>query len=91
MRNSCFICPLKLQLWNLKDIYKALYSKVFSVSHFGSFYPQNLVLDPQKLGARVPDDAYMINPKLYSFMEKARIINILVEVLTSLKKKKPES
>ena len=33
--------------------------KVFPDSHFGSFYPQSLVPDPQKLGARFRSDAYM--------------------------------
>ena len=32
--------------------------------HFGSFYSQNLVLDPQNLGVRVLSDACMTNPKL---------------------------
>ena len=36
----------------------------FPDSHFGSFYPQYLVLDPPNLEARVQSDAYMINPKL---------------------------
>ena len=31
--------------------------------------PQNLVLDPQKLGAWVLSDEYMINPKLYLPMD----------------------
>ena len=43
-------------------------TKVFPDSHFGSFYPQDLVLDPQKLGARVLSNAHMINPKLYLFI-----------------------
>ena len=34
----------------------------------GIFYPQNLVSDYQKLGARVLREAYMINPKLYLFI-----------------------
>ena len=37
---------------------------VFPDSHLDNFYPQKLVLDPQKLGASVLSDAYMINPKL---------------------------
>ena len=75
---------------------------VFPDSHFGSFYPQNLVPDPdpQKLEARVLSDAYMINPKLYLSMDwysdlflvkKARIINILAVLITSLKQQIPES
>ena len=40
---------------------------VFPDSHFGSFYSQNLVLDPQKSGARVLRDAYKIDPKLMLF------------------------
>ena len=43
-------------------------AKIFPDSHFDSFYPQNLVPDPQKLGARVLSDAYMINPKLYLYI-----------------------
>ena len=39
------------------------YILVFSDLHIGSFYSQNLVPDPQKLGARVLTDAYMIDPK----------------------------
>ena len=30
--------------------------------HFSSFYSQNLVLEPQSLGARVLCDAYINNP-----------------------------
>ena len=40
----------------------------FPDSRFGSFYPQNLIPDPQKLGARVLSDAYMINAKLYLYI-----------------------
>ena len=36
-------------------------ARTFPDLHFGSFDPQNHVLDPQKLGARVLSDAYMIN------------------------------
>ena len=39
--------------------------KVLPDLHFGSFYPKNLVPDPQKLGARILRYAYMINVKLY--------------------------
>ena len=35
---------------------------------FWQFLPQNLVLDSQKLEARVLSDAYMINPKLILFI-----------------------
>ena len=42
--------------------------RVFPDSHFGSFYPKNLVLDSQKLEARVFSDAYLINPKLIKFI-----------------------
>ena len=42
--------------------------KVFPDSHFGSFDPQNLVPDPQKLGARALSDACIINPELYLFI-----------------------
>ena len=41
---------------------------VFPDLRFGSLYPQNLVLDPQKAGARVLSDAYKISPKLISFI-----------------------
>ena len=34
--------------------------RVFPGSHFGSFYPQNLVWDSKKLGERVLSDAYII-------------------------------
>ena len=37
-------------------------TRVFPGSHFGSFYSQNLVLDHQKLEARVLSNIYMINP-----------------------------
>ena len=37
---------------------------VFLDSHFGSFYPQPLVLDPHKLRLRVLSVMYMINLKL---------------------------
>ena len=43
-------------------------TKVFLRPPFYSFYPKNLVLDPQKLKVRVLSDAYMINPKLYLFI-----------------------
>ena len=43
--------------------------KAFPDSHFGSLNPPNLVPDTQKLGARVPSDAYMLNPKLYLSMD----------------------
>ena len=50
-------------------------TRVFYVSHFGSFYPQNLVLNPQNFEARVLSDAYMINPILilliYAFVFKS--------------------
>ena len=37
--------------------------RVFPGSHFGSFYPQNLALNPKKLGARILNDASIINLK----------------------------
>ena len=37
-------------------------------SHFVSFYPQNLITDPQKVRARDLSNEYMINPKLYLFI-----------------------
>ena len=53
------------------DVYRGrkTTNQQFPDSHFGSFYPQNFVLDPQKLTARVLSDAYtcMINAKLYLF------------------------
>ena len=39
------------------------YILVFPDLYIGNFYSQSLVPDPQKLGARVLSDAYMINPK----------------------------
>ena len=42
--------------------------RVFSDSHFGSFYSQNLVLDSQILGAMVVSDAYMNIQDLISFI-----------------------
>ena len=44
------------------------YEQGFPDSHSDSVYPQNLVPDPQKLGARILSDEYMINPKLYLFI-----------------------
>ena len=51
------------------------YIRVFPDSHFGSFYSQNLVLDPQELEARVLSDAYKINPKLILFIYSFVITN----------------
>ena len=42
--------------------------KVFPTPILAFFTPQNLVPDPQKLGARVLSYAYMINPKLSLFI-----------------------
>ena len=62
------------RLWHwksLKDQGQLIFVRmcmVFPNSHFGSFYPQNLLL------ARVLGDANMINPKLILFM--ALYINI---------------
>ena len=38
--------------------------QVFPDSHLGSFYFSNLVLDPQKIGAKVLSNACMINLNL---------------------------
>ena len=51
-----------------KMVSSVTHPKVSPDSHFGSFYSQNLVPDPQNLGARVLSDAYMINQKLYLFI-----------------------
>ena len=37
--------------------------RVFPDSHFGSFYSQNLFLDPQISGARVLSDEYTVEPR----------------------------
>ena len=39
--------------------------RIFPDSHFGSFYPQNLVWDSQKLGERVLSYVYRIKSKIY--------------------------
>ena len=45
--------------------------------------PQNLVQDPQNLGARVLSDEYMINPKLHLF-----IFGFIFGCISGLKKGK---
>ena len=69
---------------------------------FGSFYLQNLVPDPQELGARVLQaiPVWLVQNYIYlsvdsyfdSFLVlKARIINVLAVFSTSLKQQIPES
>ena len=45
-----------LPLWPLKIIILHYYDKIFPDSHFGSFYPQNLVWDSSMLGEMVLSD-----------------------------------
>ena len=93
-----------MRIWaNFLYIYNSLtVFEVFPASHFGSFYPQNLVSDPQKLGARVRSDAYYGQSKIifiylwililmyFWFERQLRIIDILGVVLISLKQQPPE-
>ena len=69
---------------------------------FGSFYPQNLVPDPQELGAWVLQAMPVWLVQNYNYLSvdsyfdsflvlKARIINVLAVFLTSLKQQIPES
>ena len=47
-----------------KVLQKYFFNRVIPHSHFGTFYPQKLLLDPQKLGASILSDAYMNSLKL---------------------------
>ena len=51
-------------------------SMVFFNSHLSSFYPQNHVQDPRKLGVRVLIDASVINLNITLYIFKFEFVSI---------------